>query len=58
MKAIGHLTPHAWAMDAFVALTARGADLAAIVPQVLVLLGYSAVLLPIAVWRLRVTLTR
>ncbi|MDQ2953281.1 MAG: ABC transporter permease [Chloroflexota bacterium] len=58
MKAIGHLTPHAWAMDAFVALTARGADLAAIVPQLLVLLGFSAVLLPLATWRLRVTLTR
>ncbi|OLC58125.1 MAG: hypothetical protein AUH85_01435 [Chloroflexi bacterium 13_1_40CM_4_68_4] len=57
MKTIGHLTPHAWAMDAFVALMARGADLAAIAPQVLVLLAYSAVLLPIAVWRLRVAVT-
>ena len=58
MKTVGHLVPHAWAMDAFVALVAKGADLAAIVPQLLVLLGYAAVLLPLATWRMRVALTR
>jgi len=58
MKTVGHLVPHAWAMDAFVALVGKGADLAAIVPQLLVLLGYAAVLLPLATWRLRVALTR
>ncbi len=58
MKTIGHLVPHAWAMDAFVTLVAKGGDLAAIAPQLLVLLGYAAVLLPLATWRLRVALTR
>jgi ABC-2 type transport system permease protein len=58
MKTIGHITPHAWAMDAFVALIARGADLGAIVPQLLVLLAYAAVLLPVATWRLRAALVR
>jgi ABC-2 type transport system permease protein len=58
MKAIGHITPHAWAMDAFVALIARGADLGGIVPQLLVLLAYAAVLLPVATWRLRAALMR
>ena len=58
MKTIGHLVPHAWAMDAFVTLVAKGGDIAAIAPQLLVLLGYAAVLLPLATWRLRVALTR
>lgn len=57
MKTVGHLVPHAWAMDAFVALMAGGADLAAIAPQVLVLVGYTAVILPLATWRLRRALT-
>jgi ABC-2 type transport system permease protein len=58
MRSIGHVVPHAWAMDAFVALTAKGADLAGIAPQLLVLLGYTAVLLPVATWRLRAALVR
>jgi ABC-2 type transport system permease protein len=58
MKTVGHLAPHAWAMDAFVALMGRGADLGALVPQLLVLLAFSAVLLPVATWRLRVAPTR
>lgn len=53
MRQIGHLTPHAWAMDAMLALMAKGADTAAILPQLLVLLGFSAALLPLATWRLR-----
>ncbi len=53
MRQIGHLTPHAWAMDAMLALMAKGADTAAILPQLLVLLAFSAALLPLATWRLR-----
>lgn len=53
MRQVGHVTPHAWAMDAMLALMARGADALAILPQILVLLAFSAVLLPLATWRLR-----
>ena len=52
MRTLGHVTPHAWAMDAFVAL-GRGADLAGIAPQLAVLGAFAAVLLPLATWRLR-----
>ncbi len=31
----------------------KGASLAEILPQILVLLGFAAVILPLAVWRLR-----
>jgi ABC-2 type transport system permease protein len=58
MRTIGHLVPQAWAMDAFVALMGKGADLAAIAPQLLVLAAYAAVLLPLATWRLRIAITR
>ncbi len=40
-------------MDAMLALMAKGADTAAILPQLLLLLGFSAALLPLATWRLR-----
>lgn len=53
MRQIGHLTPHAWAMDAMLALMAKDADAVAILPQLLVLLAFAAVLLPLATWRLR-----
>jgi ABC-2 type transport system permease protein len=33
MRSIAHLTPHAWAMDAFRALLFDGATLADILPQ-------------------------
>lgn len=53
MRQIGHVTPHAWAMDAMIALMARGADAVAILPQLIVLFAFAAVLLPLATWRLR-----
>ncbi len=39
MRTVGHLTPHAWAMDAFIALMGKGADLASIAPQIAILLA-------------------
>lgn len=57
MRTVGHATPHAWAMDAFIDLIARGETIAGIVPQLLVLAGFIAVLLPLATWRLRRALT-
>jgi ABC-2 type transport system permease protein len=53
MRAIGHITPQAWAMDGFIDLIVRGEGLAGIIPQLAVLLGVAAVLLPLASWRLR-----
>jgi ABC-2 type transport system permease protein len=57
MRTLGHLTPHAWAMDAFRALTFDGADLVAILPQLAVLLGFAVVLLAVATVRFRRVIT-
>ena len=56
-RAIAHITPHAWANDAFSKLLKHGGDLATILPQIGVLLGFSAVVIAVAVWRLRRSLT-
>ena len=53
MRAVGHLTPHAWALDAFVDLIGNRTSASAILPQVGVLVLFSAVLLPLAGFRLR-----
>jgi ABC-2 type transport system permease protein len=53
MRAFGHLFPHAWAMDGFIALIARGEGVAGIALQLTVLLGFAAALLTLATWRLR-----
>ena len=56
-RAIAHVTPHAWANDAFSRLLKHGGDLATILPQIGVLLAFSAVVIAVAVWRLRRSLT-
>jgi ABC-2 type transport system permease protein len=56
MRVVGHLFPHAWAMDAFVDLIAKDAGLAGITVPLAVLAAFAAVLLTLAVWRLRRTL--
>jgi len=53
MQRIGQLFPHAWAMDGWIALIARGEGIAGILPQLAVLGGFVVVLLPLATWRLR-----
>jgi ABC-2 type transport system permease protein len=53
MRAFGHLFPQAWAMDAFIALIARDAGLAGIAGELAVLAAFAAVLLALAIWRLR-----
>ena len=56
MRAVGHLFPQAWAMDAFIALIARNAGLAGILRPLAVLAAFAAALLALATWRLRRTL--
>jgi ABC-2 type transport system permease protein len=57
-RTIAHVTPHAWANDAFTELLRHGGGLADVAPQVLVLLGFAAVALVLATWRLRRAITR
>jgi ABC-2 type transport system permease protein len=56
MSIVGHAFPHAWAMDAWIELTAFGAGVGEILPNLAVLAGFVAVLFPLAAWRLRRTL--
>ena len=56
-RAIAHITPHAWANDAFAKLLKHGGDLVTVLPQIGVLLGFAALALTVAVWRLHHALT-
>ncbi len=53
MRTLSHITPHAWAMDAFRKLSFDNATLVDIVPQLLVIAGFAVVLLGFASWRFR-----
>ena len=57
MRVVGHVTPHAWAMDAWIKLVFAGDSVAAIVPQLAVLAAFAAVLGVFAARRLRTALT-
>lgn len=57
MRAFGHITPHAWAMDAFVDLIGRRASYQAVLPEVGILLAFALILIPLATIRLRRSLT-
>jgi ABC-2 type transport system permease protein len=52
MQTIGHLTPHAWAVDGWTVLLSQGGGPADIAVQVTVLLGFAAALLALATMRL------
>jgi ABC-2 type transport system permease protein len=56
-RAIAHITPHAWANDAFAKLLKHGGDLITVLPQVGVLLAFAVLATTLAVWRLRHALT-
>jgi len=58
MQRIAHLTPHAWALDAFADLVREGGTTVDILPELGVLVLYAAVLLTLAAWRLRMVITR
>jgi ABC-2 type transport system permease protein len=53
VRAIAHATPHAWGNDAFAELIRDEGDVADILPELGILLGYAAILLSLATWRLR-----
>jgi ABC-2 type transport system permease protein len=53
MKHIAHLTPHAWANDAFSKLVGHGESVTALGHQLAVLAAFAAGLLLVATWRLR-----
>ena len=57
LQTVAHFTPHAWALDAFAELVRNNGTVVDILPELGVLLGFAAVLLTLATWRLRVTLT-
>ncbi|WP_129667508.1 ABC transporter permease [Phytoactinopolyspora endophytica] len=58
MRTIAHVTPHAWALDAFNELSRHDGTVADILPELGVLAAFAAVLFSLAAWRLRLTLTR
>jgi ABC-2 type transport system permease protein len=53
MRDIGHATPHAWAVDAWTALLARGGTVVTILPDLAVLAAFAAGFLVLATLRLR-----
>jgi ABC-2 type transport system permease protein len=57
LQRVGHLTPQAWAIDALVALMGEGDGAVDVLPQVGALCLFAAVLLPLAVWRFRRSIT-
>lgn len=58
LRQVAHITPHAWALDAFSELIRRDGSVVDILPDVGVLALYASVLLALAAWRLRVAITR
>jgi hypothetical protein len=53
MRTLSHVTPHAWAMDAFHRLLLEGGGLGQVLTEVGVLLGFAVVLMTIATFRFR-----
>jgi ABC-2 type transport system permease protein len=53
IRAVGHITPHAWAVDALLILERRHAGLEAIAPQVAVLVVFALVLMTLGGRQLR-----
>lgn len=58
MRQVAHVTPHAWALDAYAELVRRGGGILDILLELGVLTAYAAALLGLASWRLRVAITR
>ena len=58
MRAVGHLVPHAWAMDAWSDLIFDRQGLGGITTELAVLTAWAVALLAVATWRLHAALTR
>jgi ABC-2 type transport system permease protein len=57
VRKVAHVTPHAWANDAFNHLLVNGGGFGTVLLDVAILCGYAVVLLTLATWRLRRVLT-
>jgi len=57
MQKVAHLTPHAWALDAFTILVREDGTVADILLELLVLTGFAVVTLSLAGFRLRRSMT-
>ena len=55
---VAHITPHAWGIEAFEELILRSGTIADITLELGVLFLFAAVILTLATWRLRISLTR
>ncbi|MDH5616846.1 MAG: ABC transporter permease, partial [Acidimicrobiia bacterium] len=55
---VAHVTPHAWALEAFLKLAAEDGGFADIAGFLLILVGYAVLFFLLATWRLRKVLVR
>jgi ABC-2 type transport system permease protein len=58
VRAVAHVTPHAWANGAMAEIVRRDGGIGDVALELAVLAAYAAVLLALATWRLRRVLTR
>ncbi|GII90918.1 ABC transporter permease [Sinosporangium siamense] len=58
MRTVAHVTPHAWAYDAFTRLVRHGAGLADILPTVALLTAAAIALFTLGAWHMHRALTR
>ncbi|MDQ6842182.1 MAG: ABC transporter permease [Actinomycetota bacterium] len=57
-RLIAHVTPHAWANEAFSKLLQHGRGLVSVLPDVGVLFGFALVAITAAIWQLRRAITQ
>ena len=57
-RLIAHVTPHAWANEAFSKLLQHGRSLVSVLPDVGVLFGFALVAITAAIWQLRRAITQ
>ncbi len=55
---VAHITPHAWGLEAFDSIVLNNGTFSDIAVFLAILVGYAVVLYVLAIWRLRVVLTR
>ncbi|WP_114422399.1 ABC transporter permease [Nocardioides houyundeii] len=58
IRSVSHVTPHAWAYEAFAEIQRRGGGLLDVLPQLGVLAGMALLLLGLGAWSLRRSLAR